>query len=369
MPQDPEKFDPKGAPLPATPADTSSGSRTHPLHHKTHQERLAYWDEWNDRDRERMAQDPQAGPALQHLQRVEAWLHESLLAAQGCPEPEALFALAGPQAAEEFDEAQREELRAHIAICPSCEAEVQSLTTPPPSPLLLSEADWDMPAFLQEAMERPEKVEPSEPEGAAPLAPVLRGPTPWRAWVASAAAVALVWFLAAREGTQVSANGPWPEVATLRSGTAGSPSTPRGRVLARSPQGHWSGVLETAEVEGAHAYLLRLYAHDGSAFDQGERVGQWTQTKPRWTPPAPLPPGHYTAEFAALRDGLEVPLPASEFEVRPSPATLEHLDSLRGVARVRYLYANGWHADARWEAQQLPASAERDEFLNALQQR
>jgi len=345
---------------------------------------LAYWDEWNDLDRERMARDPHAGPALRHLQRVEEWLNESLLAQQDCPTPEVLFRLKGPSLGawrpDELSAEEREEALAHIAICPTCSVEAASLATPPPATLLIADPEpfeveappaWDAssPRAATAAGPAPER---SSPAPAAEQARTTRPPhrfSQWRAGFLAAAALLLVWFLATRTPQSVAGSAAWPEVETLRGSPVDGLQFPRGAVLARSPEGHWSGPLEIAPVEGASEYIVRLYAHDGSAFDMGTRIAEWRHATPVIPSEAPLPPGFYTAEVFAVRGALETPLPVAEFEVRHSPATLEHLAKLKGVARVNYLHANGWRSDARREAMALPASAERSAYLQALQPR
>ena len=127
--------------------------------------------------------------------------------------------------------------------------------------------------------------------------------------------------------------------------------------------------METTPIAGASQYVLRLYAHDGSAFDRGEQVAEWSHADASFATPDPLPAGHYTAEFFAILNGLEQPLPIAEFEVRPSPATVDHLHTLQGVQRVHYLFTNGWVADARSEALNLPDSEQRTAFLRALSSR
>jgi hypothetical protein len=86
---------------------------------------------------------------------------------------------------------------------------------------------------------------------------------------------------------------------------------------------------------------------------------------------AALTPGHYTWEAWSLRSGLERRLGARDFEIRANPTAWRTLEAALseqgdlGPQAVRYLHELGFVTDAVRLTSTLPASPERDAYLEA----
>ncbi|MEZ6004150.1 MAG: hypothetical protein R3F33_08175 [Planctomycetota bacterium] len=312
---------------------------------------MAYWDEWKPAEQARLQDDPVLGPRLRRLQAAEAWLHLEAPGAPPCPEPEELFAYGVRFGGGELEESRREEIREHLPWCDSCRAEVESLATPPPSPIL------DLP--LVGPVETP----------AVPMHRPAVGPGPTgtllglRRFLMVAAAAMLIWLLAGPRNRSAWQDQTWPNWPAVRSGETPANFHPRGKVLADAHGGLWQGTIELPTVPHASGYRVRVWQHGAGAFDTGESIAQWDSAVPTLRAAAGLAPGHYTFEAYALLGGVESPIAAHEVQVHQAPAIWSQLEDQKGIARVRTLHADGWFEDARREALRLPDSAARRAYL------
>ncbi len=319
---DAKKSDREFPPFEPSLSDTGAGSQNRPLQQNTLNERLAYWDEWNGRDQARLGSDSVVGPRLRHIQAAESWLTESLLSKQECPSAEELFAIGGPDDASLWLNADRqEEVREHMRICTSCEAEVLTLNSRPPAPLLdipleaprdasplrpleaSSQAEVQAPAIAEFV---PEGIPEGMPEGmpeemhaeSTPDLPAESSTTlpsvlpvtaeestsnviqagsrfsdeklfyGLRKFLMVAAALMLVWIMSGRPGltfaqepgNQTAQNqaAQWPSWQVVRSAPQGSTLHPSGKLLANAEQRTWQGPLALQSPTASAPELYRV---------------------------------------------------------------------------------------------------------------
>jgi len=178
----------------------------------------------------------------------------------------------------------------------------------------------------------------------------------------------------------------FPTAPVLRGEEPSALAFPRGRVLAAAPDSaptsgglHHPLLFELAPEVEAERYRVELRRTDGGAFDAGREVATIEGTGPvlaladaRGGAPA-LEPGDYTWEAWAVVRGLERFLGRRDFALVDDAALRSELARLaalpeprRSSAALALLCARGFPGDARAWARSLPASPERDRFLEEL---
>jgi hypothetical protein len=214
-------------------------------------------------------------------------------------------------------------------------------------------------------------------------APRSGSPRRLRPLLPLAAAASLMWILVLisedRELTPVhSRPDVFPALPTLRGESGGPLFFPRGAVLAPSTSAGgsmatlsrdvWADApqFEIEAVEGASLYRVILRRHDGTAFAEGRDIEHIESQRTPLKGARSLAPGHYTWEAWAIVDGLDRRLGARDFEVLASADLLGELQGLDDRAAVIRLHEAGFLTDARALAERMPASPERDAYLQAL---
>jgi hypothetical protein len=247
---------------------------------------------------------------------------------------------------------------------------VTSLAAAPPTPLILGESDDVAPPMpeLVVKLSRPRtqlrRVE----------APRVR-----RMWVGVAAAAVVIAI--AGGIWRMSTSGPrFPQSPTLR-GSAGGPLLyPRDRVLIPSSEARAAfpalGAPIVFELEAqaeATQYRINLARHEGGAFGRDVPLLSWDVPTTTTTMKEPLAAGRYTWSAWAVVRGLDRPLEPRDFEVREDAKISSELVKLadraepaRTIAAIGILHDAGYSSDARALARTLPASVERDRYLETL---
>jgi hypothetical protein len=339
---------------------------------------LPRWDEVEGarrRELERHARAcPSCGPELELLRRAEAWLvSQGPGRARACPTSGELYDYGRGPGARPLDDEDRDRVRAHLLLCRECEGMVATLAVPPPLPL-------EHPG----AAEAPILAMPRR--GSALHRRRLRLLVPLAA--AAALILAVVWWretLAGgpEEGVPLASAIRYPEPPLLRGDTPGELYFPRGRLLWLEGQGGAQGrlfadpIFELAPRPEASAYRATVLAHTGGAFDAGSALGSIESPSPVLTPDeellAALRPGHYTWEAWSVENGLDIPLGRRDFDVVADAdlagqiAQASELPAAEAATRIlSLLVEKGHEGDARAFARSLPASPERDEFLERL---
>lgn len=349
---------------------------------------LLHWDVQDEQILRLLALHPEHGGRLETLQRADGWLRqraaETIVARTqdgdngpgpdplACPTADELYDYAGGPGAVPLPRVRQLAIDRHLAACESCDGIVGTLAVAPPSPLLYGD-DVEVEAPAVSPVAAPVRI--GNPNAAAPA------PRRWTARrvivpLAAAAAIVLafgVW----RAFTPATQRAAWPQAPLLRGETADALQWPRGRVLERNaavarhaPALATAIPFELAVPAGADGSRIRLERTGGGAFDEPERVGQWSPTTAISTTDAALAAGHYTWTAWARERGLDVELGSRDFEVVADDALLGEVaeilasgDEDAGVRAVALLDSRGFRTDARILARTLPASAERDAYL------
>ncbi len=323
--------------------------------------------------------------------------------ASPCPRAEDLYDFGRGPGSRPLARELHASITRHVAGCAACQSFTATLAVPIPVPI-----EREAPGV---ELDSDEDLEPGEDpvrravsgRGRAPRAKtalpspderalarrkpflLLRGESErtWPIWAALATAAALLLFVLrffdgetsrSREFAGIPRR--FPDAQVLR-GRGQSPLVfPRDRVLA-APAG--SGTLrplvfEILPEEDASAYRVALRRHAGGAFDAGHLVVALTSDSTRLdAPDVHLEPGAYTWEAWAVVHGLDRPLGERDFEVAVDEdlyaewQRLEREDEPeRSERRLALLHERGYLGDARAFARELPASAERDRYLDAL---
>jgi len=316
------------------------------------------------------------------FQAADTWLegaggqHQVL-----CPETEELYDFGRGPGYGYMSTERRTEIELHVSHCESCAGFAATLDSPVPIP-------WTTDAGSLTVKRRSEVTPPKRRRGermtSRPklrLLPSLERMPEWVP-VAVAAGLMVAIVFATREGSpstgEVVAGAPnsfYPELPVLRGEESSPLLYPRGNVLADETRlaAPLPPSFELAPVEGAELYRIQLRKHAGGAFDIGTEHSVFEGETPTLSAQlSELAPGHYTWEAWALVRGLERPLGERDFRVvvdAELAALWQELESLpeeeRAVRRVALLHDHGYFGEARTLAESLPASAERDAYLEA----
>ena len=338
---------------------------------------LLRWDELAPEELALLEQNPRTAHKLALLRAAEKHLGSGLHASVGeCPSPEALYDFGRGPGYRPMSVDLRAEIDQHLEHCKNCELLVESLATAPPAPLVIDSPD-------EERTRRP--FAPFVPTVSRPAIPIAPRARPNRNWIPVAVAATLVVGLglwAVRSHVEAGLQG-LPKDQLLRGQTAGALVSPRGSVLApsaelaqRFPALQGALGFEFGAVPQANKYRIEITRHSGGAFDAGEVLGgnESATTRVEWT--KTLAPGHYTWRGFALVHGLDDELGAHDFEVQQDAELERALLSIanetsetgeqRTLAAVRLLHDKGFYRDARELVRTLPASPERDAYLDSV---
>jgi hypothetical protein len=371
---------------------------------KRAEEALARWDELEPALLTAIERHPQHGARLQVLRRAERWLGEhgsELRAAGPCPSSEELYDFGrgpgfGPLTAD-----RRNEIDAHLRRCADCEGFVETLAAPPPVPLELPQSarrpSPANPAAFPTSAETDGRSTSPIPSSPIPTSPTLT-PTgtgsgepsrrthlrklPRLVPLAVAASVILalgIWY--AVQETRTSPTG-FPGAPLLRGSSTSALLFPRDRVLhateavkAAFPALNGSVGFELEPVDGAEGYAIDVARHGKDAFATEEKkLFEVAATSPMVRTDASqasvLTAGDYTWTARAKVRGLDEPLGQRDFSMVDDPALCEELLGLAGrsepeksLAAVQLLHSKGFLTDARAVARAMPASPERDAYL------
>jgi hypothetical protein len=379
-----------------------------PIDPRAADEALARWDELPPRVLSRLSTDPVHGPRLARLRQAEAWLRtegararrerlagaDAALAAcpspASCPSPEELYDLGRGPGHGPLDPGRRAELDRHVRVCLDCELLVETLASRPPVPLELAPLD-EHEALEHEPAARPiAEIATGFPTRVAARTATATGPArelaplsrlrPLVPLVAAASLIAALGIWSMQGGTGADTSLGLPQAPHLRGAAASDLLWPRGLVLAPPQHAQRAGELafEIEQVDGADEYRIELYYSDpdASPFELGRRVASHTGGEPSIALAALLPeglePGSYTWRAWARIDGLERRIGAHDFEVVHDAELWRALSDLpqdaapeRVAELVRRLHERGFTSDARALARRLPATAERDAYLDA----
>ncbi len=370
-------------------------------------EALAHWDELEPTLLTAIEGHPQHGARLKVLRRAERWLGEhgpELMAAGPCPTSEELYDFGrgpgfGPLTAD-----RRHEIDAHLRRCRECEGFVETLAAPPPVPLELpqvartkrpipapipvtrstaarSPAATATPTAAQSPFEDPSTILADSDSAEWNLRARVRK-FPRLVPLAAAAAVVLgfgVWY--AMQETSTSPAG-FPGAPLLRGSSTSALLFPRDRVLhttdavrAAFPALDGSVSFELEPVAGAESYEVDVARHGKDAFATEEAklfqlAGPTPTLRTDASKTSALTPGEYTWTARAKVRGLDEPLGQRDFSIVEDAALCEELVHLAGrsepersLAAVQLLHAKGFLTDARAIARGMPASPERDAYL------
>jgi hypothetical protein len=377
-PENPDQIQPRGgvdADMETSMDRKSTVSRPPPpdfSQPKTAENALIAWDELDEQLLQMLAEDPERGRRLRKLQDVDGWLRaraaEAAVKTGGpalleCPEAEELYDFGQGPGSTTLSQARQDAIDRHLATCRECESFVETLTSAPVPELVLGlpeeDVEVDVPTWT-----RPTPIHPIKRQGPRRL---LVG-----AGLAAAAAVVAMIAIQSQSApslglpVQVEVRGSQPILY------------PRGHVLVPSDElkkvfPALGGPVEyqVDPQQDASGYTLYLSRHDASAFAKTEPVDQIDSKEPAGFITRPLPVDHYTLAASFTVQGLPQPLTAREFDVRTDPAIESKLLEIRSqpepqrtVAAIKILVNDDYWNDARNLARTLPASSERDLFLN-----
>lgn len=324
---------------------------------------LVHWDELDAASLRALSGHPIHGRRLDAVQLAEAWLEERLAAdappaVAACPSSEELYDYSRGPGAAPLPAERRAQLSRHLARCRPCEGLASALRSRPPAPL------EDLPAAPLDELDRALLARICPP---VPVLGLEKRPSILR-WAPLAAAASLVAFAAlGRDGREAT---PLPIAEPVRGVEAWALVSPAGPLLwipasaanelfdaGSAPR------FELAPLENATEYFVEIYRHGGGALDAGERIADLAGPDASFAG-MPLEVGRYTWRAHATVRGLDVDLGARDFEVVEAPDLIAKLDGLRRAEAVVLLHEAGFRSDARRLAQGLPASPERDAYLD-----
>jgi hypothetical protein len=322
--------------------------------------RLAEWDALEPRDLAELeahaAQCPRCGRELELLHRADAWLADLAPAGSAgpCPDPELLYSVAGGPGAQPVAAAERSAVQEHVARCAECAGFAETLRSRPPSPLVVDPEPPARPAPLRRVGGRPPRLVLTAVAAAATL---LLGLALWKA-MSSPTEV---------EGAPLAGIPHFPVRPDYRGNLAGPLLFPRNAVLARADgELVHELIFEIEPRSDATSYRIELTRADSGAKVLGlKSAGTYVNAAE-----TRLDLGRYTYEVWAEVHGLDVPLGRRDFEVRNDAELLEELRDIeslpepeRSERALQRLVDGGYESDARAWARTLPASPERDAFL------
>jgi hypothetical protein len=364
---------------------------------KRAEEALAHWDELEPTLLTAIEGHPQHGPRLKVLRRAEKWLGDhgpELMIAGPCPTSEELYDFGrgpgfGPLTAD-----RRREIDAHLRRCAECEGFVETLAAPPPVPLELPQSANARGLLSPVGSPTENETNPTsavpgwtrrKPSSTAPEWAERRThlrKLPRLVPLAAAAAVLLgfgIWY--AIQEKAVSPVG-FPGAPLLRGSSTSALLFPRDRVLratdavrAAFPALNGSVCFELEPVASAETYEVDVARHGNDAFATEETklfevAGDTPTIRTDASRAAALTAGDYTWTARAKVRGLDEPLGQRDFSIVEDAALCEELLQLSGrsepeksLAAVQLLHAKGFLTDARAIARSMPASPERDAYL------
>ncbi len=370
-------------------------------------EALAHWEDLEPTLLAAIESHPQHGPRLKVIRRAETWLAKhgpELMVAGPCPSSEELYDFGrgpgfGPLTAD-----RRREIDAHLRRCPECESFVETLAAPPPVPLELPEREKPRVAAMGSAgipVAIPTTAE-TRPAMRPPAEDANPASTPWPAStpsmeprrpthlrklprlvpLAAAAAVVLgfgIWYAMQERSTTPTG---FPGAPLLRGSSTSALLFPRDRVLhateavrAAFPALDGSVCFELEPIAGAESYEVDVSRHGKDAFATEEAklfqvAGPTPTIRTDPSQASALVPGEFTWTARAKIRGLDQPLGQRDFSIVEDAELCEALQHLAGraeparsLAAVQLLQAEGFLTDARAIARAMPASPERDAYL------
>ena len=324
----------------------------------------------------------ECGSRWELFQAADTWLegaggqHQVL-----CPETEELYDFGRGPGYGYMSTERRTEIELHVSHCESCADFAGTLASSVPIPWT---TDGDSLTVQRRTKVTPpirKRVERKRSRPRLRLLPSLERVPEWVP-VAVAAGLMIAIVFATRDGApspgEVGAGSPssfYPELPVLRGEESSPLLYPRGNVLADETRfaAPLPPSFELTPVDGAELYRIQLRKHAGGAFDVGTELSVFEDETPTLSAQlSKLAPGHYTWEAWALVRGLERPLGERDFRVVADAgiaAQWQELESLpeeeRGARRVALLHNHGYFGEARTLAESLPASEERDAYLEA----
>lgn len=337
-------------------------------------EALIAWDDLDEQLLTMLAEDPEHGRRLRKLQDADSWLRsraaESARRTGGsalleCPTAEDLYEFGQGPGGSSLTPARRDAIDRHLATCRECEKYVETLTVPPPPPLLLGlpddEADEDVPSWTAPTPVRPLKK---------------RGPRRVMVGVGLAAAAAVVAVIGLRSLETPKLH--FPQAPILR-GSAGGPILyPRGHVLMPSAEVKALFPVLGEKIEyqieprsGASQYRLLFMQHEPGAFGKDILVKRQDTPETNGFAPIPFAQGNYTLQAWAVVNGLDQRWGEHGFDIganKQLDGLLLNLGSMsepeRTMSAIQLLDSRGYACDARALARTLPPSPARDEYLS-----
>ena len=355
-------------------------------------EALAHWEELEPTLLTAIESHPQHGPRLQVIRRAETWLSKHgprLMAAGPCPTSEELYDFGkgpgfGPLTAD-----RRREIDAHLRRCQECEGFVETLAAPPPVPLELPRNERSSVARLETGASPAVVPTTNETDPASPV-PAWTEPgrrthlrkLPRLVPLAAAAAVVLgfgIWYAMQEKPTTPTG---FPGAPLLRGSSTSALLFPRDRVLrtteavrAAFPALDGSVCFELEPIAGAESYEVDVARHGKDAFATEEaKLFQVAGPTPTILTDASrtsaLTAGEFTWTARAKVRGLDEPLGQRDFSIVDDAELCKELLQLAGraepeksLAAIQLLHAKGFLTDARAIARAMPASPERDAYL------
>ncbi|MBK7644730.1 MAG: hypothetical protein IPJ19_17095 [Planctomycetes bacterium] len=329
-------------------------------------EALANWDDLAAADLREIEADPHLAPRLGVLRAAEDWLERGAGLAGDCPSAEELYEYGGGPGSSPLSAEATRRLEDHLFGCTDCEELLGTLANTPPSPLEFEPVENTLPAPRR----------PRAPRASPIVELAARSRRRRLGSIAMACAATLIvgfalWSLFEGRDTSVHL----PNTPLLRGESEIALYYPRGQVLEAPNWGAASLPLrfELRPVAEASSYRVEILRHGGGAFENGTAVQELRGGLEELALPARLASGAYTWHAYASVNGLERDLGARDFEVGVAPALLEKLAQSAGsgepagtLQRITLLHDAGDWTDARELARTLPASAERDRYLERV---